>query len=406
MTAQPSTLLALVRDITDLGETFHTANGFAHQETRSQLIDAAERLAIAARYPDENIFFAVTRTTQNAAIRIACALNVFAVVPSSGSNDGVPRASISVTDVASAVKADPVVIARVLRALASCHIFTETGEDSYAHNELSRAFLVPETLSMFSEIYDMAGKAAYALPEFLAKTNYKNPEDYNNSAFHLGAHTELGFWEYLEADEEKLQAFNNGMRSQATVKDFDSSYPFEAELNDSPVGQEDVVLVDVGGGRGHALERIKQRFPNLKGKLVLQDQAAVIKDAIAGGLSAEIEAQAASFFEPNPVKNARAYFFRRVLHDWSDDVCRTILQNTVVSMGAESRVLIAEYEVPATGAPAKLTMQDINMMGLGGCERTEKMWAHLLDTAGLKLTKMWRTAGSNFVVVEGRLKEV
>jgi hypothetical protein len=50
-------------------------------------------------------------------------------------------------------------------------------------------------------------------------------------------------------------------------------------------------------------------------------------------------------------------------------------------------------------------MQDINMMGIGGCERTEKMWAKLLDSAGLKLNKMWRTPGSNFVVVEGRLGE-
>jgi hypothetical protein len=41
-------------------------------------------------------------------------------------------------------------------------------------------------------------------------------------------------------------------------------------------------------------------------------------------------------------------------------------------------------------------MQDINMMDLGGCERTEKMWASLLDSAGPK---------PNFVVVEGRLKE-
>ena len=61
--------------------------------------------------------------------------------------------------------------------------------------------MVPETLSMFSEIYDIAGKAAYALPEFLAKTNCKNPEDYHDSAFHLGTHTGLGFWEYLETDE-------------------------------------------------------------------------------------------------------------------------------------------------------------------------------------------------------------
>ncbi|KAF2133644.1 S-adenosyl-L-methionine-dependent methyltransferase, partial [Dothidotthia symphoricarpi CBS 119687] len=328
------------------------------------LVDAAEKLAIAARYPDENVFFAVTRTTQNAAIRIACALNLFAVVPSCSGDAS--AASISTANMAAAVKADPIVVARVMRALASCHVFDEMGEDLYAHNALSRAFLVPETLSMFSEIYDMAGKAAHALPDFLAATGYKNPEDYNNSAFHLGAHTELGFWEYLEADDAKLQAFNNGMRSQATVKDFDSSYPFEAELNRSKLAEGDVVLVDVGGGRGHALERIKQRFPEMQGQFVLQDQEAVIKDAVSGGLSSEIIAQVASFFEPNPVKNARAYFFRRVLHDWSDAVCRTILQNTVVAMAADSKVLIAEYEVPAVGAPAKLTMQDINMMGLGG----------------------------------------
>jgi hypothetical protein len=41
-----------------------------------------------------------------------------------------------------------------------------------------------------------------------------------------------------------------------------------------------------------------------QGKLVLQDHAAVIKD----GLSSEIETQAASFFAPNLVRNARAYY--------------------------------------------------------------------------------------------------
>jgi hypothetical protein len=50
-------------------------------------------------------------------------------------------------------------------------------------------------------------------------------------------------------------------------------------------------------------------------------------------------------------------------------------------------------------------MQDINMMGLGGCERTEKMWAQLLESVGLELKKMWRTPGSNFVIVEGRLNK-
>lgn len=395
MTSSPATLLSLVDDISKLGSAFQSANGFANEETRNKLVDAAEKLAIAARYPDENIFHAITRTTQNAATRVACALDIFNVVPTTK--------SIDVAEIATTVKADPIVIERIMRALASCRIFAETGENTYTHNDLSRAFLTPTTLSMFSEIYDMAGNAAHALPEFLEKTNYVNPEDYNNSAFQLAARTELGFWEYLEADPKKLQAFNAGMRSQATVKAFDSSYPWDTELNATPVGADEIVVVDVGGGRGHAMERLKQRFPHLQGRIVLQDQASVIQDALDGGLSSEIEAQAASFFEPQPIKGARAYHFRRVLHDWSDAVCCTILKNTAGAMGPQSRVLLAEYEVPATGAPSKLTMQDINMMGITGCERTEKMWKRLLESAGLELTKMWRTEGSNFVIVEGRL---
>lgn len=80
---------------------------------------------------------------------------------------------------------------------------------------------------------------------------------------------------------------------------------------------------------------------------MLQDHNVVIEDAIAGGLSSEIEPQAASFLEPNPVKNARAYCFWGVLHDWSGPVCRVILSNTVTPMGPESKVLIAEHECPA-----------------------------------------------------------
>ena len=399
MTTDPKGIASSLEKLNALAKGWTVNKGFVDEVTRTRFFEAAEKLAIAARYPDENIFFAVTRITQNAAIRIACSLNIFAVVPSTEGS------SINASDIASTKNVDMIVVVRIMRALVSCHIFTEVEEELYAHNALSRSFLEPESLSMFKEIYDLACKGAYALPEFLEKTGWKNPEDYNNSAFHLGAHTDLGLWEYLEADPDRLQEFNDGMRSQATVKEFDSSYPFESELNMEPVEEAETVLVDVGGGRGHALERIKQRFPGLKGRLVLQDQDAIIKDAIAGGLSSEIEPQAASFFKPNPIKNARAYFFRRVLHDWSDPVCRTILSNTVTSMGPKSKVLIAEYEVPAIAAPAKLTLQDINMMGLGGTERTERQWSELLDSVGLTLIKIWRTESSNFVIIEGGLKD-
>jgi hypothetical protein len=72
---------------------------------------------------------------------------------------------------------------------------------------------VPETLSTSKEIYDLAFKGTYALPELLEKTGSKNPGDYNNSAFHLGANIEMGLWECFEARPENLQTFNNSARS-------------------------------------------------------------------------------------------------------------------------------------------------------------------------------------------------
>ena len=50
-------------------------------------------------------------------------------------------------------------------------------------------------------------------------------------------------------------------------------------------------------------------------------------------------------------------------------------------------MLIAEYEVPTVGAPAKLVLQDLNMMAIGGMEPTEKQWAELLDQVGQRWSR-------------------
>lgn len=161
MTTNPKFVVPLLEQMNTLAKALAIDNGFVDENSRVKFIEAAEKLAIAARYHDENVFFVVTKIMQAAAIRTACSLNIFSVVPSAEST------SISASDVASATKADKKVVVRIMRALVSCHIFTEAGEELYAHNQLSRGFLVSESLSMFTEIYDLACKGAYALPEFL-----------------------------------------------------------------------------------------------------------------------------------------------------------------------------------------------------------------------------------------------
>lgn len=88
------------------------------------------------------------------------------------------------------------------------------------------------------------------------------------------------------------------------------------------------------------------------------------------------------------------YHFRRVFHDWSDDVSLRILQNTVQAMTLRSRILITDTVVPEFGAPRRMALQDINMMSFGGMERTLPHWQALLNRAGLRVQKVWAGEGN------------
>jgi len=60
-------------------------------------------------------------------------------------------------------------------------------------------------------------------------------------------------------------------------------------------------------------------------------------------------------------------------------------------MSPHSKILIADHVVPAIHAARGMALQDLNMMGLAGLERTEQQWGELLASAGLKLVKVWRS---------------
>ena len=60
------------------------------------------------------------------------------------------------------------------------------------------------------------------------------------------------------------------------------------------------LLVDVGGGLGHDLLELRTKHPELSGRLILQDQADVIKQV--GDSEKRIELVVHDFFTPQPVK--------------------------------------------------------------------------------------------------------
>lgn len=144
------------------------------------------------------------------------------------------------------------------------------------------------------------------------------------------------------------------------------------------------------------------------GRLVLQDLPHVLDKA---DVPAGIAKQPHDFFTPQLVKGARAYFMHQILHDWADEPARRILEGVKGAMRrgrgrGSSRVLINEMVVPLTGASMHNTTLDFIMMGTNAArERDETAWVGLVESAGLKVVKIWRSEGAVDGVIECCLEE-
>lgn len=143
--------------------------------------------------------------------------------------------------------------------------------------------------------------------------------------------TELHYFDWLES-KPKLQAtFNTvmGISCMNRGEDRIDFYPVEDRLR---VAGSQTLLVDVGGGLGHDLIAFRRRFPKLLRKLIVQDIILGNAESLPSG----IEAMKYDFFTPQPIKNAKVYYLRTVLHDWPDKQTGEILDNIRLSMDRES----------------------------------------------------------------------
>jgi hypothetical protein len=169
---------------------------------------------------------------------------------------------------------------------------------------------------------------------------------------------------------------------------FLDSYPFEelirTESEDAPV------FVDIGGANGHQSLAVLERFPNLSGRIVLQELPHVI-DQLHGKLNPGIELMKQDIFDPQSIRGARAYYMRNMLHAWPDETCKQILRNTASAMTDKSVLLIDEMVLPEMGTPPRAAQLDMAMMVCAAAkERTAAQWKELLSDAGMKIDRIWK----------------
>ncbi|KAL5374171.1 hypothetical protein PMIN02_012307 [Paraphaeosphaeria minitans] len=70
---------------------------------------------------------------------------------------------------------------------------------------------------------------------------------------------------------------------------------------------------------------------------------------------------------PQPIRGAKAYYMRMILHDYPNEQCRRILQNTISAMTEDSVLLVDEIVLPEVGAAWRATQMDMTMLNALKC---------------------------------------
>ena len=233
------------------------------------------------------------------------------------------------------------------------------------------------------------------LPDYFPERGWKSPDDAYNGPFQYAMGTDLHMFDYLATNPKLQQAFTTTMTLSHRRRGAPWYTYFPANEKLSNALPSDILLVDIGGGQGDDLVAFKKAHPKLSGRLILQDLPAVISIINPNALSScAIEAIPYNFFHPQPIKNARFYYLRTVLHDWPDAQALEILGHIKEAMGPESVLLIEENVLPEEGMSLESGCGDLIMMVcFASMERRLLQWKDLLNKAGLRLEKMWKPEG-------------
>ncbi len=295
---------------------------------------------------------------------------------------------VAVEDLASKVGAHAPSLYRVMRMLAAFGVFREEQGKRFALTPIGKVLQTDTPGSMrYTAMMlgdDWAIKAYAHIGDSI-----RTGGDAFTAAF--GKQVFDWFADHPEKAETFQRAMTNGSAnaSQAIL----SAYAFSGIKR----------IADIGGGQGILLLSILKRYPDLEG--VLFDLPEVVANLPADRIAASdgrLSAEAGSFFEMVP-QGCDAYMMKHILHDWSDEHCRTILRLVRKQLPPDGRFLAFELVMTDEPgfSPAKMLDIEMLVMTVGGRERSREEFADLFASAGLKLERIVTTPGP-ICVIEGR----
>jgi O-methyltransferase domain len=262
-----------------------------------------------------------------------------------------------VDEVAARSGADPDVLYRVLRALASEGIFAEVEPRAFAHTEES-SVLTEDGWNAFARLF--GGSWLQAVAALDASGDASFPRVFGDE-----------FWSWLRSHPEERALFDHAM---------EQNWQSRIERLDAVGFRGTETVVDVGGGNGSLLRALLDRHPQMRG--IVFDLPETVRDESSFG--ERLSFVEGSFFESVP--QGDVHVLSTIIHDWDDQPALRILRTVRASAG--ERLVLIESVVEPGNEPSGAKWLDLLMLVISaGRERTEDEWRTLLTESGWEPVK-------------------
>ncbi|KAJ7617087.1 S-adenosyl-L-methionine-dependent methyltransferase [Roridomyces roridus] len=306
------------------------------------IVAAASQISAAVSNPAMFVLNASHAPTITACLRVACELDVAERLRDAGSE------GLHIETIAPG-KIDSGLLARVLRLLATHHIFREVSPDVFANNRISAVLdkgkALEESSSTESRLANATGPAAVV--EMLSDDNTKvvaflgdavqttqGEVRPGNLPFNHAFKTDEIFYTWVERPENVWRRRRFGFAMDATA----AWEPPQAILIgfDWSALQAGSLVVDVGGDLDNAIKGAKLHW----------------QSNFSSHIDSEmVTFQGHNFFTPQPITDASIFLLRSIVHNWPDEKAVQILQRLRAAAQPTTRLLVVDMILAYACAP-------------------------------------------------------
>ncbi len=303
-------------------------------------------------------------------IEVAAQLNI---------SDYLEEKPLPISQLAALAECNEDALYRMMRTLAGEGIYKELSDKHFTNTKLSKAIQTKEDSVKYFVMHHVGVNNWDLVGDLL--NCVKTGENAITHKFGMEP------FEYLEKHPEKNNIFNKAMTETAELSGsiFLNAYNFCNYKK----------IIDIGGGQGHLLAQILEKFPATEA--ILFDQAHVVGDALnllkQNGVDDRCSIVEGSFFASIP-PNGDLYILKNILHDWDDSTSAEILQKIRAAMLPHSKLLLIETIIKPNNKPSFGKFIDLQMLigTSGGKERTLEEFTKLLTEAGFAFRRVIENA--------------